>query len=138
MPAAGRGVGEAGREIQGPDAPSAARSAGCDGNPRTLTSITAGNLAANRGKREDGAGLHRATSLVGQEGGRVNRARHPTSIPRRGFSLSLGPNLGKFRQESIEQTGREKPIGVGITRTGEGAQVEARPRKFIHLVDDNP
>ena len=61
-----------------------------------------------------------------------------TSVPRRGFSLSLGPDLGEFRHEGIEQTGREKPIGVEIARAGEGAQVEARPGKFVHLVDDNP
>jgi hypothetical protein len=69
---------------------------------------------------------------------RGNRVRIFTSVPRRGFSLPLDPDLGEFSPEGIEQTRREKPIGVEVARAGEGAQVEARPRKFVHLVDDNP
>jgi hypothetical protein len=78
------------------------------------------------------------TNRQARREGRGNRVRILTSVPSRGFSLSLGPDLSEFRHEGIEQTGREKPIGVGITRAGEGAQVEARPRKFVHLVDNNP
>jgi hypothetical protein len=69
---------------------------------------------------------------------RLRAARILTSVPRRGFSLYLDPDLGEFSPEGIEQTRREKPIGVEVARAGEGAQVEARPRKFVHLVDDNP
>jgi hypothetical protein len=69
---------------------------------------------------------------------RGNRVRILTSVPRRGSSLSLGPDRGEFRHERTEQTGREKPISVQVARAGEGTQVEARPRKFVHFVDDNP